>query len=371
MEAGKTAPRRHRGAQARPDRPDDRRGRPIASPTPSCCEMEEAACPTCGSCSRHVHRQLDELPGRGDRPRAAGQRHHARHARRARRRSSSRRARWSWRSTKRYYDARRRVGAAAHHRHPGRVRERHGARRRDGRLDQHDPAPARRRPRGRRRLRPEGDRRAVPAGALPVQGRARAPRSYHVEDVHRAGGIPAILGELDRAGLLNRDVHTRPRRLPRATTSTPGTSASLAVYRARRWSCATRRPAVSAPSRPSRSTPAGSRSTSTARTGCIRDVEHAYTARRRPGRALRQHRARGLHREDRRASTSRSGGSQGPAVVFESPGRRRRGHPRRQGQAPATSWSSATRAPRAGPACRRCSTHLASSRAGGWARPAR
>jgi dihydroxy-acid dehydratase len=32
--------------------------------------------------------------------------------------------------------------------------------------------------------------------------------SYHVEDVHRAGGIPAILGELDRAGLLNRCVHT-------------------------------------------------------------------------------------------------------------------------------------------------------------------
>jgi dihydroxy-acid dehydratase len=32
--------------------------------------------------------------------------------------------------------------------------------------------------------------------------------SYHVEDVHRAGGIPAILGELDRAGLLNQDVHT-------------------------------------------------------------------------------------------------------------------------------------------------------------------
>lgn len=30
----------------------------------------------------------------------------------------------------------------------------------------------------------------------------------HVEDVHRAGGIPAILGELDRAGLLHKDVHT-------------------------------------------------------------------------------------------------------------------------------------------------------------------
>jgi dihydroxy-acid dehydratase len=30
----------------------------------------------------------------------------------------------------------------------------------------------------------------------------------HMEDVHRAGGIMAILGELDRAGLLNRDVHS-------------------------------------------------------------------------------------------------------------------------------------------------------------------
>ncbi|MCU1639929.1 MAG: ilvD [Nocardia sp.] len=29
---------------------------------------------------------------------------------------------------------------------------------------------------------------------------------YLIEDVHRAGGIPAILGELDRAGLLHRDV---------------------------------------------------------------------------------------------------------------------------------------------------------------------
>ena len=29
---------------------------------------------------------------------------------------------------------------------------------------------------------------------------------YHMEDVHRAGGVMGILGELDRAGLLNRDV---------------------------------------------------------------------------------------------------------------------------------------------------------------------
>ena len=37
-----------------------------------------------------------------------------------------------------------------------------------------------------------------------------APNSkiYHMEDVHRAGGIMRILGELDRGGLINRDVHT-------------------------------------------------------------------------------------------------------------------------------------------------------------------
>ena len=37
-----------------------------------------------------------------------------------------------------------------------------------------------------------------------------APNSpkYHMEDVHRAGGIPAILGELNRGGLLNTDVHS-------------------------------------------------------------------------------------------------------------------------------------------------------------------
>ena len=36
-----------------------------------------------------------------------------------------------------------------------------------------------------------------------------APNSdYHMEDVHRAGGIPALLGELNRGGLLNKDVHS-------------------------------------------------------------------------------------------------------------------------------------------------------------------
>ena len=37
---------------------------------------------------------------------------------------------------------------------------------------------------------------------------APATQKYHMEDVHRAGGIMAILGELDRAGLIHRDVAT-------------------------------------------------------------------------------------------------------------------------------------------------------------------
>jgi dihydroxy-acid dehydratase len=37
---------------------------------------------------------------------------------------------------------------------------------------------------------------------------APSTQQYHMEDVHRAGGVMAILGELDRAGLINRDVPT-------------------------------------------------------------------------------------------------------------------------------------------------------------------
>ncbi|MCB6184002.1 dihydroxy-acid dehydratase [Leeia sp. TBRC 13508] len=37
---------------------------------------------------------------------------------------------------------------------------------------------------------------------------APATQKYHMEDVHRAGGVVAILAELDRAGLINRDVPT-------------------------------------------------------------------------------------------------------------------------------------------------------------------
>ncbi|MBT2968546.1 MAG: dihydroxy-acid dehydratase [gamma proteobacterium symbiont of Ctena orbiculata] len=37
---------------------------------------------------------------------------------------------------------------------------------------------------------------------------APATQEYHMEDVHRAGGVIAILGELDRGGLIHRDVPT-------------------------------------------------------------------------------------------------------------------------------------------------------------------
>jgi dihydroxy-acid dehydratase len=37
---------------------------------------------------------------------------------------------------------------------------------------------------------------------------APATQQYHMEDVHRAGGVIGILGELDRAGLLHREVPT-------------------------------------------------------------------------------------------------------------------------------------------------------------------
>src|SRR5262249_40915856 len=42
---------------------------------------------------------------------------------------------------------------------------------------------------------------------VPCLAKVAPSSSFHMEDVHRAGGIPAILGELDRAGLLDRDVH--------------------------------------------------------------------------------------------------------------------------------------------------------------------
>ncbi|ONH37697.1 dihydroxy-acid dehydratase [Protofrankia sp. BMG5.30] len=104
-----------------------------------------------------------------------------------------------------------------------------------------------------------------------------APSSdYHMEDVHRAGGIPAILGELDRAGLLRHDVHSVH-------------AASLAEFLTH-WDVRRPDPAPEAVEL-FHAAPGGVRTiepfSSTARwesldtdtaAGCIRDVAHAYSA---------------------------------------------------------------------------------------------
>jgi dihydroxy-acid dehydratase len=105
-----------------------------------------------------------------------------------------------------------------------------------------------------------------------------APNSptYHMEDVHRAGGIPAILGELDRAGLLRRDVHA---------VHAPSLDRWLADWDVRGGSA--RPEAVELFS----AAPGGQRTTqpfstanrwasldTDAAEGCIRDRAHAYSA---------------------------------------------------------------------------------------------
>jgi dihydroxy-acid dehydratase len=103
-----------------------------------------------------------------------------------------------------------------------------------------------------------------------------APNSdYHMEDVHRAGGIPAILGELYRGGLLNTDVRS---------VHSPDLDSWLASWDIR----------ASSPSDTAvelfHAAPGGVRTTQAFSTenrwssldtdaagGCIRDVEHAYT----------------------------------------------------------------------------------------------
>ncbi|GAA1710285.1 dihydroxy-acid dehydratase [Brachybacterium phenoliresistens] len=44
--------------------------------------------------------------------------------------------------------------------------------------------------------------------SVPCLSKVAPNGTAHIEDVHRAGGIPAILGELDRAGLLDHSVHS-------------------------------------------------------------------------------------------------------------------------------------------------------------------
>jgi dihydroxy-acid dehydratase len=103
-----------------------------------------------------------------------------------------------------------------------------------------------------------------------------APSShYHVEDVNRAGGIFTILGELDRAGLVRRDVKT-------VHSPTMGEAIDANDVRRRTSSAAARRRSLAAPGGV-RTTVAFSQDKyyadldSDAAAGCIRDIEHAYS----------------------------------------------------------------------------------------------
>jgi dihydroxy-acid dehydratase len=100
--------------------------------------------------------------------------------------------------------------------------------------------------------------------------------SYHVEDVHRAGGIPTILGELDRAGLLNRGVRTVHSTSLRSfldawDLGSPSVSdEAVSLYHAAPGGVRTTRPY-------SQSSRWETLDVDRAG-GCIRDVAHAYTA---------------------------------------------------------------------------------------------
>jgi dihydroxy-acid dehydratase len=110
---------------------------------------------------------------------------------------------------------------------------------------------------------------------VPCLAKVSPNSSYHMEDVHRAGGIPAILGELWRGGKLNEGVHT---------IHSPSLSEWLSEWDIR----------ASSPSEEAvelfHAAPGGVRTTKAFSTsnrwstldtdaadGCIHDVEHAYT----------------------------------------------------------------------------------------------
>lgn len=98
---------------------------------------------------------------------------------------------------------------------------------------------------------------------------------YHMEDVHRAGGIMAILGELDRGGLINRDT---------PTVHSPTMGEALELWDVRRTEDGSvHRFYMAAPGGvPTQQAFSQSKRYNSLdldhATGCIRDVEHAYSA---------------------------------------------------------------------------------------------
>lgn len=212
------------------------------------------------------------------------------------------------------------------------------------------------------------DMRAIDAISrkVPCLSKVAPNGSYYMEDVHRAGGIPAILGELYRGGLLNEDVHTVH-------------SDSIAEW-LKTWDVRGGSPSAEAVelwhAAPGcvRSAEAFSQSErwdtldTDAAKGCIRSVEHAYSVE--GGLAVLY----GNLAEDgcivKTAGVDESIWTfSGPAVVVES-----------QDDAVDAILTKRVKegdvvviryeGPGAAPACRRCSTRPRSSRAAASARPA-
>ncbi|HVX16889.1 MAG TPA: dihydroxy-acid dehydratase [Acidimicrobiales bacterium] len=109
---------------------------------------------------------------------------------------------------------------------------------------------------------------------VPCLSKVAPSSDYHMEDVHRAGGIPALLGELDRGGKLHRDVHA---------VHAPDLDTWLG-----RWDIRAANPTPEAVEL-FYAAPGGVRTTepfstdnrwksldTDATTGCIRDIDHAY-----------------------------------------------------------------------------------------------
>ena len=111
-----------------------------------------------------------------------------------------------------------------------------------------------------------------PPGAVPVEGVAEL--DYHMEDVHRAGGIPAILGELRRAGLLEERRALRPHAVlrhgsPRGTSGGQPSKEAVELFHAAPGGVRTTK-AFSTENR-------WSSLDTDAAGGCIRDVESTPT----------------------------------------------------------------------------------------------
>jgi len=103
---------------------------------------------------------------------------------------------------------------------------------------------------------------------------APATQFYHMEDVHRAGGVMGILGELDRAGLLHSEVPTVHSRtlaeaLERWDVKRTKDEKVLEFYRAGPAGIPTQQAFSQATRYPTLDLDRAS--------GCIRDVEHAYS----------------------------------------------------------------------------------------------